>query len=516
MGAMKRCTLGLLTSFLLISLLLGGGATKSTASPPPGVTITILHVNDVDIAIPVDGGRRGGLARVGALKRAIQEKSPHVIFVLPGDTISPSVASGVFKGEQMISTWNALGLDYACFGNHEFDMGDDILVQRMKQSRFKWLAANVVDARTKRPFGGAAEYDIRTIAGVKIGFLGLTTVDTRDHSRAGADVTFLDPIETARRLVPEMRRQGATVIVALTHLEMDEDKRLAQAVPVDLILGGHNHEWLQSLVGHTPIFKVGSQARTLGRVDLNVALPSGTVRSIDWQALPVVPEVGEDAAVAAIVARYEQSLAAEMDRPVGRTLVPLDALSLSNRTGETNLGDYIIDAYREAAGADIALMNGGAIRPNQTFGPGVLSRRDIVTILPYENPVVKVEVAGSVVRLALEHGVSHVQGQKECNEFPHVSGLRFRYDPRRPAGSRVVEVTVGGSPLQDGKLYTLALNSYLLGGGDGYKMFKGARLLSQPMASQTEPAILLKAIARDREISPRTDGRVQRVDDARH
>src|SRR5437899_12563164 len=117
------------------------------------VRVTLLQVNDVYQFPPVDGGTRGGLARVLTLRRQIMSQSPHALYLLAGDTISPSVESNTYQGRQMIDAWNTSGLDYATFGNHEFDFGPDVLRARMSESHFKWLAANVIN---KRPAGRLA------------------------------------------------------------------------------------------------------------------------------------------------------------------------------------------------------------------------------------------------------------------------------------------------------------------------------------------------------------------------
>src|SRR4029077_21133320 len=114
--------------------------------------ITILHVNDVYQFAPADGGTRGGLARLLTLHKAALAENPNTIFTLGGDTISPSVETRTYKGAQMIDAWNAVGVDYAVFGNHEFDVKTDVLLQRMKESKFQWLGTNVFDKKTKKIF----------------------------------------------------------------------------------------------------------------------------------------------------------------------------------------------------------------------------------------------------------------------------------------------------------------------------------------------------------------------------
>ncbi|MBI3669020.1 MAG: bifunctional metallophosphatase/5'-nucleotidase [Acidobacteria bacterium] len=475
------------------------------------VQITLLQVNDVYQISPVDKGARGGLARVATLRKSILKESPHTLLLLAGDTISPSVASNIFKGRQMIAAWNATGLDYAVLGNHEFDFGDEVLLERIKESGFTWLAANVIDKKTGKPFPGTKRYVIREFGGVKVGLLGLVTPDTKKTSKPGPDVEFLDPLKTAARLVPQMRARGAAVIVAVTHLTLGEDKKLARAATIDVIIGGHEHSVLQSLSGCTPIFKMGSDARNLGRIELSVS-PTGKLLSIDWEVISVTNSVADDPQTAAAVNEYETKLAAELDLPVGRTRVALDARQETNRSRETNLGSFIADAHRAALHADVALVNGGSIRSNTSYGPGVLSKRDVLSILPFENPIVKVEVTGAVLRAALEHGVATIAEEQEAGRFPQVSGLRFAYDARRAVGSRLTAVSVGGQPLDDSKTYTLAINSFVLGGGDGYAMFRAAHVLVKPEEGPVEPAVVIAALAAAGEIAPETDGRIKRVD----
>ncbi len=500
-----------LAALALAVLLCAAADAGAQAAAERGVRITLLQVNDVYQISPVDRGARGGLARVAALRKRIQAESPHTLLVLAGDTISPSVASNIFRGRQMIAVWNAAGLDLAVLGNHEFDFGDAALLELIRESHFTWLAANVVDRKTHKPFGGLKPYVLREIGGVKIGFLGLLTPETAHSSKPGAEVEFLDPAKTAARLVPEMRARGAAVIVAITHLNMPEDKQVARAAAIDLILGGHEHSVLQSLAGRTPIFKMGSDARNLGRIELNLS-PQGKLESLDWEVIPVTSGLPEDPETAAVVAEYEKKLASELDLPVGRTRVELDARQQTSRSRETNLGSFVADTYRAATRADVALINGGSIRSNTTYGPGPLTKRDILSILPFENPIVTVEVSGAVLRAALEHGVSSIGQESEPGFFPQVSGLRFAYDARRRAGSRVTAVTVNGQPLEERKTYRLATSTFLLDGGDGYTMFRNARVLIKPEEGPVEPAVVMAALAAAGEIAPQTDGRIQRLD----
>src|SRR5678809_1290697 len=176
------------------------------------VKVTLLQVNDVYQFAPVDQGKAGGLGRVLTLRKSIQQQNPNTLLLMAGDTISPSVESITYKGSQMIEAWNTAGLDYATFGNHEFDFGPDVLKQRMTESKFGWVAANVIDTKTGKPFGDAKSFVIREFNGVKIGVFGLVLPETKTTSRPGPDVEFRNPCETARQVVPEIHAQGAKVV----------------------------------------------------------------------------------------------------------------------------------------------------------------------------------------------------------------------------------------------------------------------------------------------------------------
>jgi 5'-nucleotidase len=501
-----------LAAILLLVLAVGVLPLSAQQKADCTVRVTLLQVNDVYQFAPVDQGTRGGLARVLTLKKEIEKQSPHTIFLLSGDTISPSVESITYKGAQMIDAWNAAGLDYSTFGNHEFDFGPDVLLQRMKESQFKWIAANVIDKKTGRPFGDVPAFVIREFDGVKVGIFGLTLEETLTTSRPGPDVEFLNPCETAKKMVSEIHASGAKTVIALTHLSMSEDKEVARCADVDVIIGGHEHTLLESASGGAPIFKMSADARELGQIDLNISKDTGAVESIDWKVIPVTVQTKEDPQFAAINRKYG-ALLRELSQVVGRTSVELDARSAVGRTQETNIGNFIADSFRLATASDVGLMNGGSIRADELISAGRLTKRNILSILPFKNKVVKLELTGALLREALEHGVARSAEDAEPGRFPQVSGVQFTFDGRRPPGSRIVSLTVKGKPLDENKKYTLATSEYVgIDGGDGYAMLKNARVLIPREQGQFDSEILRAAIAARKIIAPKVDGRIKRLD----
>src|SRR2546429_9849347 len=146
--------------WLVLACVLAGCAAPDTrtagAATPRAVEITLLQINDAYVLEPVDGGRRGGMARLATLVKRLRAAHPNVVFAHAGDMLSPSPMSTLLRGAQMISVLNAPGLQVATFGNHEFDFGAAVLRERMAESRFVWLSANAFQRAGDRPFGGAA------------------------------------------------------------------------------------------------------------------------------------------------------------------------------------------------------------------------------------------------------------------------------------------------------------------------------------------------------------------------
>jgi 5'-nucleotidase len=507
MNVTRRAVLALVATLVLCF----GLSPSLQAGAPPERTarLTILQLNDLYDITGVEKGTKGGLARVATLRDQVAAESPHTIMVLAGDFLSPSTMSSLFEGQQMVAVLDAAGLDLATFGNHEFDYGEFVTRQRMRESLFTWVSSNVMDPKSGLPFGEAAAFVLRDVAGITVAFIGLTTPETRVLSKGARGVTFLDPVAAAKAAVSSARRARADVIVALTHQDMEDDKRLAAAVPeIDLILGGHEHVPLDATVGRTRILKTGSEAVNVGRVDL--VITTGKARRVEaaWKLLPVTDRIPDKPEVAALVKRYEGAMAAQLNVIVGESSVPLDTRNEAVRTRESPVGNLVADLMRDAAQADAALINGGGLRGNAVTPAGPLRRGDVLRILPFANKVVKLEVTGETLRAALENGLSQVE--RTAGRFPQVSGMRVVFDPAKPAGSRLVSVEIRGKALEAQERYALATFEFLQGGGDGYDMLARAKVLLRAENGPMDSDLVLERLARG-PIAPEVDGRIRLV-----
>ncbi len=469
--------------------------------------LTVLHLADVYEIAPISGGRLGGLARVAALERRVASERSHVLVTLGGDFLSPSVASSVFQGEQMIDALGAMGLDLATLGNHEFDFGPDVLRRRMREAPWDWVVSNVIDTAAGEPFGGAAPWLVREYGDLRVGFLGLCLAGDEIAAKNREGVEFLDPFAAAERYLPELANAGAEVVIALTHLDFADDVRLARRFPeIDLILGGHEHFPITTHVERTLITKPGSDARNVARVDVSRPSADAPVER-HFEMVPIVEGLAEDPVTASVVGGWEARLDSELEVEVGVTSEPLDAVAEDVRSGESNLGNLFADAMRRQSGAEIAILNSGSIRSNRVYPPGRLTRRDLIAMHPFGGLACEVEVSGATIAAALENGFSRLG--ESVGRFPQVAGIEVQVDPERPAGERLVAATVGGQPLDPERRYRVAITDYMLAGGDGYSMFEDARVLIEPEAASLLVTLLEETVRERQPLTPGVEGRIR-------
>jgi len=473
-------------------------------SPRRLAQVTLLQINDVYTTVPVNG--IGGLARVATLKQRLSANGHPVLMMLGGDFLSPSVASSVFKGEQMVAALNAAGLDYATFGNHEFDFGIDVLKQRMKESTFTWVVSNVLDAKTGGPIGKAVPYAVKDVGGLKIGIIGLCITTSAIAPTVRDQFKFVDPIAAAVKYLPSVRREGAQVIVALTHLDFAKDREIAWKLPqIDVIVGGHEHYPITTAEGRTLISKAGSDAKFAARIDITrVPGPAATVEKF-FELIPITSAIPEDAKTAGVAESYEARLGKELDMAVGTTTADLDATN-EREVRETALSNLIADALREDVKADVAIANAGGARGSQVYPAGPLTRRTLLSIHPFGNIVCKISVSGRVLLEALTHGVEKLP--IASGQFPQLSGMTMRVRTSAPTATRVTDVRVGGQPLDLEKTYTVALPDFVMNGGDGYTMFPGQKVLVDAQSGDLVVTALEKYIAARGTVSPKIEGRI--------
>jgi len=484
--------------------------------------IRILHMNDFHgfaTAHKSYGSdeAQGGLAYLAARAEKLRAEKP-TLFLAAGDMIQGNNWANLFQGKSSIEAMNAMNFDAMTAGNHEFDFGLSTLKERIGEANFPVLGANVIGLNVLKP------YIVKNIDGLSVAVIGIVSDDTAitTHPRNVQGLEFLSPEETVEKYVRELREKN-NVIVVLSHAGFSADSELAKKVNgIDVIIGGHSHTKIDKpvFVGKTLIAQAFEHSKALGVIDLTVK-KDGITQSTS-RLEPIKPVGEENKSIKSIIAKYQERVETLMNDTVGATLVDLDGTNV--RLRETNLGNLIADIMRNTSGADVAIINGGAIRTSIRKGPIKIS--DVYANVPFDNYIVAVKLTGQQIREILEHGVSAVE--EKAGRFPQVSGLRFTYNRSAPKGSRVKEVFVGNKELMTDREYTVATNDFLAAGGDGYKAFGDAVKSSKDYAViggtmkgdklvYSDPGRWLRDVVIDfiktqQEISPEVEGRIREAE----
>ena len=458
-------------------------------------------------------GQLGGAARLGATIARLRAQQPASLVVAAGDLIGASpVISQQFLDEPAVAALTMAGLDVAAVGNHEFDRGIAEL-RRMQEggcaqytlrtpcalepfagAGFTYLAGNVTDAEGGTLFPGTA---LREVGGAKIGFIGLTLKDTPllVASSAAAGYSFGDEAEAANRLAGELTAAGADALVLLIHegarvdpgFSLEGCPGLSGAIlpilekldpVIGLVVSGHTHLAYTCKVGGRTLTSAGRYGAFVTRIGMTIDPASDRVLALDARNVPVSAAEGEHPAIAAMVARYAEAGAAIAERPVGSwQLAGAEGETCPDRPADRLVADAQLAATRTlgAGAADIAFVNSGGVRSDLAPGTsGAMTFGDVFALQPFANSVLLVEMPGSAIKAALEEQFCEASDGRVaiCHSLLiPAAGFSYSFDRNRPAGERIVAMTLAGEPLDLSRSYRVATNNFLLGGGDGFSTF---------------------------------------------
>ncbi len=431
------------------------------------VEITLLQLNDVYEITPVSGGTSGGLARIATLRQKLIAENPNTYTFLAGDLLSPSalgtakVKGKAIAGAQMVAVMNAVGLDFATFGNHEFDLTKEQFYQRLAESEFTWFSSNVFDEKGQ-PFPDTPQSVIFSVTGkegtlIKVGLIGVT-LDINPVNY----VTYQDAIATMQQEVAQIKDQ-TDIIIAVTHLALAQDQHLAETIPeIDLILGGHEHENIQQWRGgdFTPIFKADANGRTVYIHQLRYDTETNQLE-IESHLQPITDAIPDDPEIAALVEEWLQrafdafrSDGFEPEEVVANTTEPLDGLEINIRNQSTNLSDLIAQGMLTATNheAELAIFNGGSIRIDDVLPPGKVTQYDVIRVMPFGGEVFLVEMSGALLEQVLNQGLAN----KGTGGYLQTAGVT-----QNVTGQGWL---IGTTALNPKQTYKVAINDFLLTG----------------------------------------------------
>ena len=456
--------------------------------------VTILHTNDLHGHVlpwsgwegELSGKRVGGFDRLAtAVWQVRAEMGPDQVLLLDaGDTLSDTLIGRQTTGRAILELMNFLRYDAMAVGNHDLDFTVETLREQIREARFAVLAANLVDRDTRRGF--TRSYLIREVGGVKVGILGLAYPNTALTSspRNVTGLEFREGAATANELIPLLRRDGAELVVVLSHLGLSADKQLAERVRgIDVIVSGHSHNRMRAAmrVRDTLIVQAGAHGSDLGRLDLTVHnghILRHASRLITLDHALIEPDAEMQHLISSLTAPFCE----ELDERIGEAAQPIvRAQTLAGqepgtRDAESPADALFADILREETRSDIALLPGLGYGVAIPRGP--ITAAQLHNLIPHDTAVVVLQLSGSAIHAILEQTLQNILSEdpsERVGGIIQVSGLNVRYDPHGSVQRRVREVSVNNESLKPDRLYRVATISSLANGGYNYRTFGEGR-----------------------------------------
>jgi 2',3'-cyclic-nucleotide 2'-phosphodiesterase (5'-nucleotidase family) len=548
---MRRLTTAaaLFTGFVLTI----AGSAGARPDVPPGqakkttTTIQLLSVSDWHGQLvpltPFGQPPVGGAAVLKAYFDQFRAENPNTLTFMAGDSwgASPPISS-FFEDRPAVDAMNMMGISADTFGNHNFDRGFAHLESQVQRAEFPFVAANLTNLEDHVP--SAERWVMFTLEGVDVAVIGIVNEEAPELVTPGSfgTIEITDSIRAANKTAIEARKAGADVVVVLTHKgirgfnpdgsafgELIDLANGVAAGQIDVILGDHT-DFQYSGVHQDKILVVENRSKGATFADIQLTVDGmGKVvsKSAAFHA-PIVAGVTPDADIQAFIDDLNAQLAPILGTVIGESTVAITQTdkcgNAAGRTCESLVGNAATDALRTTYGTDFAITNSGGLRkdltcpeagggdgfcPSFTAPPYLITRGQVLAVLPFGNVTMTGTVSGATIKAFLENGVSRTGAQ---GRFPQVSGLCFTYDITAPAGSRVTAVvrqaadgTCTGAPvdLTSAASYTLATNDFMAAGGDGYPV-----VISQMTSRNVMDQDLADYVAASSPLDPSIEGRI--------
>jgi len=479
------------------------------------INLTIIHTSDIRSHLEM------APQRITLINQIRGENADSDVLCLDsGDMISGTPYFTLYQGTADVWFLNYTNYDVVCLGNHEFDKGPVVLANFLNEANFTVVSANVDASKEKILSQKIVPWAIIQKNGERYGIFGLTPEETSEISSPGPTINFTDHMAAARKALSDLQSRGINKIICLSNLSWDENVEMAKKLEgIDIIIGGYS----VNIPGEYPVLiaddetptvivQAGKNGEYVGQLKVTFN-KDGIVKLREGSRLiPVDYTLIADKDAAAKLEIFREPLNDLMETVIGETLVDLDGSDEHIRTGETNLGNLVADAMLnegKMVKADIAIWNSGSVRAS--IPAGNITLQQVMSVLPYDNQLVVIELTGDQLISALENGVSQIEGVK--GRFPLVAGLKFTWDANMPPGSRIknVEIQANGSyqALVKTNTYKVVTSNFLAEGGDGFLMF--LQTSKRIMLGATDYEVLANYISEHSPITYEIEGRITRL-----
>ncbi len=469
-------------------------------------SITILHTNDIHANfIPHEATwiretpkpMVGGINELSFALDSIRKINNATLYLDAGDIMTGNpITEYEYKGAlggALFEMMNMIGCEAWCLGNHDFDLGQQNLLKLTAIAKFPTLSANVVNDKNEYPVNNKP-YVIIEKNGLKIGIIGVMSQGLYNlvNQTMLVGIKVLSPVETTQKFIDELQTK-TDLIIALTHEGVDDDSVLAMNVHgLNIIVGGHSHTRLKKpkFINGVIIVQTGSYCENLGVLDVTVE--NKKVTQYNGQLIQLWYNSGRPKTE---VSTFIDSVQHGIEKDYSQVIGTLKGDWMRNDNGESGIGDFLADAQREAAHADIGFMNNAGIRKNLSAGP--ITKRDIFEILPFRNILTTFQLSGTEVKtIVLNYIEKHARIQ--------TSGIRCEWKHGADGNTEIVKLEINGKPFDENATYTGAASDYMVGEA---KRYLGVEILHPIYLQQTVFESIEKKVQDEKEIESKIENR---------
>ena len=444
---------------------------------------------------PILGGGGSAATYIKGVRKLSIAGSRNNLLIDAGDFFQGHPIGTMSEGRAVITYMNMIGYDFLSIGNHEFDLGEDVLIKTLALAEFPILSCNIVKKGTNELIDYAQPYKIIEKLGLRIGVIGLTTTDTEQMSFPDniKNVDFLPAKNQVQKYVNIVRKKNVDLVILIAHMGLpyypqpaydaryskpDENKEerrwgydaqeIAHEVEgIDILFGGHMHKgfaqpW-EDPETHTLVFQGYAYGSNVGHVTIKIDKDTKTISGYESPALnegvlvtmfedEFIPDevIGDTILVMQAIAEVG------MDEIIGQASMNITKFGM----GTQNLiGNLVCEAMLDYTDADFSFMNLGGIRDELLSGP--ISYRNVFNVMPFDNQIALIEVDGTFLKEIIE---TRVSGSRHGLR---TAGIKVVINRKRENFNRISELLIGGEPWQADKIYKIATSDFLLQGNAG-------------------------------------------------
>lgn len=434
--------------------------------------------------------------------------------------------------DPMASVFNLLKYNAGVMGNHEFNYGPTAAAQYVDNLNMPLLGANVIDVATGKPAYTPYTMFTKTVGGeeIKVGVIGVVTPGVRvwDKATVEGKLEFKDAAATVAELAPQIKAEGADVVIVLAHTGLDAEgytynaadmtenvaKSVAeQSTDVDVVIGGHSHrtdkaqEYFTNKNDEKVLFsQPGYWARFLSDIEIPLVKQADGDIEVEWSedSQPTATAVqaadfAQDPAILAAIEPYHTQTVNWVQTVVAQSSEEMSAAT--SAWEDTAIVDFINrvqtdELARALKGTEYEglpiLAEASPFSRTAVFNKGDVTIADMAGLYIYDNTLYGIELTGAQIKDYLEYSARYYIQQEESAEitdwstvtnalydgatrgipdysYDVLSGVNYHINISKPVGERIENLTLADGPeLADDARVVLAVNNYRWSGGSGY------------------------------------------------